>query len=82
MDNLRIASMRPQRNAAENVPGRYQHGRRVRLASMRPQRNAAENQIRTQACPRPHHASMRPQRNAAENRARLQNIVRCYTVLQ
>ena len=37
------ASMRPQRNAAEN-PALTRVQSRARIASMRPQRNAAENQ--------------------------------------
>ncbi len=36
------ASMRPQRNAAEN-PDRMIGAHKPRIASMRPQRNAAEN---------------------------------------
>ena len=62
-----IASMRPQRNAAENPSGAITQGA-SQMASMRPQRNAAEN------AQNPHRmrvdrqaASMRPQRNAAEN---------------
>ncbi len=39
------ASMRPQRNAAENGVDVYGNGD-ARGASMRPQRNAAENQHR------------------------------------
>ena len=38
-----IASMRPQRNAAENVVDRLEIADRAERASMRPQRNAAEN---------------------------------------
>ena len=39
-----LASMRPQRNAAENLRFRFRL-RILRAASMRPQRNAAENVI-------------------------------------
>ncbi len=46
----KCASMRPQRNAAEN-PG-FARGAKLRpLASMRPQRNAAEN-VRPRGAPR------------------------------
>ncbi len=37
------ASMRPQRNAAENLRRRTHPQQQSRRASMRPQRNAAEN---------------------------------------
>ena len=61
-----VASMRPQRNAAENLestalPLSY------RPASMRPQRNAAENTLSGVREAVNRAASMRPQRNAAEN---------------
>ena len=60
------ASMRPQRNAAENGYLRIAD-RAVGDASMRPQRNAAEN-LQAICDTRPGiGASMRPQRNAAEN---------------
>ena len=61
-----VASMRPQRNAAENIelaPG-YKGDTG---ASMRPQRNAAENNEEDPDHCRRVAASMRPQRNAAEN---------------
>ena len=63
---VQSASMRPQRNAAEN------HGNRGRnqpgmVASMRPQRNAAENESGRENRAPGQRASMRPQRNAAEN---------------
>ena len=60
------ASMRPQRNAAENdgMAARRDGGR---SASMRPQRNAAENPEIIVALEILLRASMRPQRNAAEN---------------
>ncbi len=60
------ASMRPQRNAAENIRTHPALGA-AEQASMRPQRNAAENT--GHGIPRHAHdeASMRPQRNAAEN---------------
>ncbi len=38
-----MASMRPQRNAAENVRSRIMRPMSEDPASMRPQRNAAEN---------------------------------------
>ncbi len=65
-DTDRIASMRPQRNAAENAHTATDAQIAVR-ASMRPQRNAAENQSGGLTEYRMTHASMRPQRNAAEN---------------
>ena len=40
-----VASMRPQRNAAENLRGERDRGVVRRRASMRPQRNAAENKV-------------------------------------
>ena len=66
---LANASMRPQRNAAENseVISIYRLGQH---ASMRPQRNAAENQWLARFNPVAYRASMRPQRNAAENRVK------------
>ena len=60
------ASMRPQRNAAENgdpISSCVIYWR----ASMRPQRNAAENHSRPDLGQSGPQASMRPQRNAAEN---------------
>ena len=60
------ASMRPQRNAAENL-SLDTHGRIQEEASMRPQRNAAENILAGRDLDRCDGASMRPQRNAAEN---------------
>ncbi len=60
------ASMRPQRNAAENHEAGgacLPHAE----ASMRPQRNAAENHGRARIPGAGSQASMRPQRNAAEN---------------
>ena len=60
------ASMRPQRNAADNaVLGRLE--RIVMCASMRPQRNAADNMCVESAQIIIVDASMRPQRNAADN---------------
>ena len=61
------ASMRPQRNAAENRhAANLPDG--ISLASMRPQRNAAENTLtEIELGQRLVDASMRPQRNAAEN---------------
>ena len=61
-----IASMRPQRNAAENVL-RRRRLRKNHAASMRPQRNAAENETAAAWMNQRVGASMRPQRNAAEN---------------
>ena len=61
------ASMRPQRNAAENVKLSKSYALRGYPASMRPQRNAAENLSNLAQDWFPEHASMRPQRNAAEN---------------
>ena len=63
-----IASMRPQRNAAENGPPTYASPAPPR-ASMRPQRNAAENSWALLDDASRGDASMRPQRNAAENLA-------------
>ncbi len=61
-----FASMRPQRNAAENLAGPAAQALEG-FASMRPQRNAAENVHPGGASTRTRQASMRPQRNAAEN---------------
>ncbi len=61
------ASMRPQRNAAENIPDRELAAMNPE-ASMRPQRNAAENPSTALLVVLFGQASMRPQRNAAENR--------------
>ncbi len=61
------ASMRPQRNAADNRLIWYST-RLVKLASMRPQRNAADNlRLSPKELREIHNASMRPQRNAADN---------------
>ncbi len=60
------ASMRPQRNAAENAEIDPANSR-WDAASMRPQRNAAENRGRVFFQRPIDAASMRPQRNAAEN---------------
>ncbi len=75
-----LASMRPQRNAAENVDFgtwvMYQS-----CASMRPQRNAAENGRWLHHAHPNLSASMRPQRNAAENEpglARRQAFPHCF----
>ncbi len=61
-----FASMRPQRNAAENMTVELDLTGTT-LASMRPQRNAAENEARGVISGICVIASMRPQRNAAEN---------------
>ena len=66
-DGGRVASMRPQRNAAENLFLMLPFTR-VQSASMRPQRNAAENESVGEQKTSRLGASMRPQRNAAENR--------------
>ena len=65
--SLAAASMRPQRNAAENVFWNSSRQGQI-LASMRPQRNAAENAEFPRGAQGAVEASMRPQRNAAENR--------------
>ena len=65
--NGRCASMRPQRNAAENYRPATGMGQ-VEGASMRPQRNAAENVDSGTMRVWTSDASMRPQRNAAENK--------------
>ncbi len=67
LPSLLAASMRPQRNAAENTETTEQ-ATWVSGASMRPQRNAAENIVGSVRKWNANDASMRPQRNAAENR--------------
>ena len=63
-----IASMRPQRNAAENGKIAIMSVKTT-IASMRPQGNAAENvPVHASKTGRYIRASMRPQRNAAKNR--------------
>ena len=62
-----LASMRPQRNAADNVADLVLAIAGTVDASMRPQRNAADNARAQGALLAHHHASMRPQRNAADN---------------
>ena len=68
-DAQRHASMRPQRNAGENV-SEWDNARvQQKRASMRPQRNAGENRENECASEELQCASMRPQRNAGENAA-------------
>ena len=62
------ASMRPQRNAADNLRLSPKELREIHNASMRPQRNAADNgRMRVGMNLYYFEASMRPQRNAADN---------------
>ena len=60
------ASMRPQRDAADNRLGVWWL-RAVFRASMRPQRDAADNDHNLSKISSPNTASMRPQRDAADN---------------
>ena len=63
---VRTASMRPRRDAAENI-SRRQRGDRKIIASMRPRRYAAETGGGDRAALQLRPASMRPRRYAAEN---------------
>ena len=65
-DAERMASMRPQQNAADHVGGLL----RIEdpsLASMRPQQNAADHGLMDKHELRDSYASMRPQQNAADH---------------
>ena len=75
------ASMRPGRNAPDNVeifPLRF---RRLD-ASMRPGRNAPDNRRESQKHHRSGFASMRPGRNAPDNRSLRSGLVTSFSELQ
>ena len=68
--DVRVASMRPRPDAAENKRGSAS-GTGPPAASMRPRPDAAENiHERVQEVMRRYRASMRPRPDAAENRRR------------